>query len=1256
MTTEGMTKDVPMTVPVATEPVDQSARDAAQRDLAETLFVEAGAGTGKTTVLVGRIANLVTAGVPISRVAAITFTEKAAAELRVRIRDELAQRRGEADEGREPEHHQRIAQALDELDGAAILTLHGFARRILTEHTVEAGLPPGFENLDAIGSTVSFDRRWGTMVTTLLTDECCFAAYRVLDVAGVTLRALRDVAVMFNENWDRLVDEQWTPPQVPDVDTQTARDRLVAALNDTATDADTSVDADDRLNAILLELSSLARQLEGVSDDADVLATLLSEQFATMLTKSETNLGNNAKWGDKAKLADLRASYAALRETYLATVRAVVEPSFALIVERLRAFTLDSARERREIGSIEFHDLLVLSRELLRDQPDVAERLGKRYERLLLDEFQDTDPLQVEIATALAAVVAKKGKSWQDHEVRPGALFCVADVKQSIYAFRRADVSLYMDARTHLTKRGNRLALAANFRTVRPIIDWVNRTFRELMGDKDAPRYSSEYQPLVATREPLGTGAAVTLLGVADEHTKMAKSVVRSAANFAREQASLDVAGTIKTILAEGWSVAERATDEQSERERPARLDDIAILIPTRTSLPSLERLLDANDVPYRLEAASLIWSAPVVRDVMLCVAAICDPTDELATVSALRSPIYGCGDDDLYLHARLGGRSFRFGSRNTADQERAEPPDCAEIPTTPQGKAAAERLREGVVAEALGHLAELHEISATVSPAALIDRLVRDRQVLEHAASWPRTRDSWRQLRYLSDQARAFSESQQGGLREFVQWARIQAHEENRASEALLPETDDHSVRILTIHAAKGLEFPIVIVAGMEGHPNYVKGSGFERDHAGKAAIKLNDVVTSPGYEAWRDDKQIADHHERIRLLYVACTRARDHLVVSLHRPAPPKKSTNLLSITHAQVLYEAQLGGPMNEDALRRAKSEGLTSPYDKPGYVLELEEGVALASYRDRATLDTTPSDALSHALGASTGDPIATMTRDEWLRRLGEAQVASARVGSVPATTVSRAAKSLSERSNARDTEEAGAEATADVDRDHDNERTASRGRFGTTVGSAVHDVLEVVDLSANAALDAGAERLAALELDDVIAARARTLDAAAKARVRRLVASALASDVVTRAGAVRHYKETHVGAPHPLPSDPNDEQRDHGEQVALEGFIDLLYECADTGDLVVVDYKTDTLAGDSGDGGIDERLGYYKPQGVTYAYCVERATKRTVDRVEFLFIAPDGTQTGTIHRAELETEFDALGEWVAEAAKGEQPVS
>ncbi|MFC5260865.1 UvrD-helicase domain-containing protein [Kribbella qitaiheensis] len=1154
-----------------TELLDENAREQIRSDTASTLFVEAGAGSGKTHALVDRVTTLVLRdGIPLREIAAVTFTEKAGAELRDRLRVEF-------EKARNGEFRPLADEALDDLDSASIGTLHSFAQQLLLAHPIDAGLPPLIDVLDEVGSSVAFEERWSELQQQLLDDDSIAEPLLLAMAVGVELKHLRSLARLFGNDWDLIGDRVLVDP--PELVAMPDLTGLIAAAAQIGATVEHCRDGEDRMLAKVQQIRELGLMLDAATDQETQLAILQSLR-ALKIGK----VGRKENWPDVAKV---RSDSAEVVEVAGSLVELLLDACLRHLSHWIAERVLESAELRRAEGRLEFHDLLVLARDLLRRDAPVRSALQERYQRLLLDEFQDTDPIQIELAVRIAGGAEADAPDWRDVEVPDGRLFVVGDPKQSIYRFRRANIATYLTAQELL---GETVTLTTNFRTVPPVLDWINTVFAQLITPEPAAqpmyhaltphRVSSPTLSLApaggdgspampATDDPVDaapvTGDQLSLLGDpddADDLTDLAAviplrrhlSVVpapdaasadasaeadasgatlaaaapgsggagpavvvlgaephddlpRAQASVLREREAADVAAVIDQALGDGWLIY----DEKAETWRPAGAGDIAVLVPARTSLPFLEEALDRADIPYRAEASSLVYQTAEVRDLLACARALGDPSDQLALVTALRSPLFGCGDDDLFTWKRSGG-SFTL--------------------TAP----VADSLLTHPVGEAMEWLRRTYYASRWMTPSEVLAKIVADRRMLEVAATGPRARDAWRRVRFVVDQARAWSEVEHGGLRSYLAWAAHQGEEASRVAEAVLPETDADAVRVMTIHAAKGLEFPIVILSGMTAAPNHQRGVQVLWPPDGGYAVKLKKSVQTEDFDLVQPVDEQMDDYERRRLLYVAATRARDHLVVSLHRSGNRRHSSN------AELFASA--GG------VDAANAVLFTSPAVEP-----------------RTSAAQSP--------GSEVAPPV---NRAEWTARVTEARQASRRKSAQSASGLEGTGPDV-----ALEGADPGiAKAARDVELP-----PWSKGRYGTAIGRAVHGVLQVVDLATGAGLDAAvssqcmAEGI--VEYADVVTA---------------LVRSALASDVVQRAAAREYWRESYVGTLQP-------------DGTILEGFVDLIYR-EDDGTLVIVDYKTDAIPASA----LDARVAYYAPQLQSYAAMIPN-TGRPV----LLFLAP-----------------------------------
>ena len=497
----------------------------------------------------------------------------------------------------------------------------------------------------------------------------------------------------------------------------------------------------------------------------------------------------------------------------------------------------------------------------------------------------------------------------------------------------------------------------------------------------------------------------------------------------------------------EAWPVL----DERSGEWRPARLSDITILIPTRTSLPYLRDALAAHALPYRLATGTLVYDTQEVRDALAVLRCIDDPNDTLSLVAALRSPLYGCSDVDLYVYHQ----AHRRWSLHNATPELLDD--------------------DHPVVKALAHLRGLWEQRWWISPATMLERVIRERHGFLLGYGTQRPGEVWRRLRFLIDQARAFEEANGGGLRAFLDWAALQSSDGSRVHEPMLPETDDESLQILTVHGSKGLEFPITILSGMttaaKGKQN---GVSVLWDDTGPPAIKLRSGVATAEHTARADLEEEMDRHEKLRLLYVAATRARDHLIVSGHH-----KASGRVDATYATRLASFCSTRP---DLCR---SPGNTA-----------------------SAIPTPPVPGPAVSTGRPSASPLAE--RRAWITERDALLAPFDRPATLSATAIARSVDA----------------SVPDSDDDSDtivetDQPTIVRkkGRAGSAIGSAVHATLEFIDFGDPHDLDALVARQCELHaINDAVDT------------VAALVRSALASEAVDLARRHPSYRELYVGAP------------------------------------------------------------------------------------------------------------------------------
>ena len=646
--------------------------------------------------------------------------------------------------------------------------------------------------------------------------------------------------------------------------------------------------------------------------------------------------------------------------------------------------------ERKAGGVAEFHDLLVWARDLLRDNVEVRDHFRSKFSHIFLDEFQDTDPIQAEIAMFLAedvpagTPIERRPRQWTDVRAEPGKLFVVGDPKQSIYRFRRADVAVSKQMREAMGVEP--LQLSQSFRSQEPIISWVNHVFSQWL---DGLNGQVDYGPLVhrwrpGQEHPVAPG--VHRLGEALDHKHVGP---------VRREEAIQIAQLLRQVARGDWPVLDRRASGKGDVPtfRPGTLSDVCVLMPQRTSLRGLEWALEDAGIAYRIEGASLIFGTQEVRDLVNCLRAVDDPGDPIAVVAALRSPAFACSDVDLALFVEHGG-GFDYLSPTNTDS--------------------------GPVADGMKELEQFHHQRLWASPTALIETFIRSRRLREIALGGRRPEERWRRYDFVVEQARQFHQAGGDSLRGFLQWLEGQMEQGVPTVDSPVIGDDEDAVRVMTVHGAKGLEFPIVILTGLNSNPRAPADSVLFHRNGGGAEVRLGPSRTpfeTMSYQATSEREKDAQEQERVRLLYVACTRARDHLVLSLYRTAKDNASP--------AARLEAALDG--NDDLWSKAPTSGASLPTPTIG--------------------DTEPG-----------GDDDTPERRQRWMEGRDRVLTRMSRPPSVAATTLAEEAK----------------------EEQAEPEQPWRRGRAGTHLGRAVHAVLQSIDLGTGEGLDATASAQATAE--------------------------------------------------------------------------------------------------------------------------------------------------------------------------------
>ncbi len=874
-----------------------------------SVALSAGAGCGKTMVLTERFLAALDdgGGRPLQALVALTFTEKAARELRQRIR---ARCRSKLAAGDDPGWWWTVLRGLD---AAPIGTFHEFCARLLRRHAMQAGVDPEFAILDEsiAGSLreeavrIALRKLLAARDADLIDLGTDYGLRQVREALG-RLASMRGTVGL--EEWARqepeAIVERWRSmagntlwPRVLDranpltshcrrllerldSDVPKIRDRRAALLDALCLlDPGAPPCPADRLDELvaLMRVSDLPRAASWPSEET---YEAIKTTFADLREHIKKHVSPALGWDDA--------------DTLLATAgRGLRFARLALAVRR------EHERLKRRRRGLDFDDLLVMARDLLRDHPELAGPVGwvqptegeagrpvgfthpTNIEFVLVDEFQDTDAIQGEILRLLSGA-----------EFLTGRLFVVGDVKQSIYRFRGAEPAIFRDWRTEFPAPG-RLSLTENFRSVPGVIGFVNALFGDCFRELDSSDLSdgndSGYH-LQPVREADTCQPTVEFLWPAPEETGEDEAGEPTAAKrSAHERRMIEarcLARRLRDRLDAGWPVFDRA----DRVIRPAHPGDIAILFRAMTDLWPYESALADEGFDYHTIGGSAFYAQQEVHDVINLLSVVEDPFDEVALAGALRSPFFGISDEGLF---RLAATLPDGGL--TAGLYRLD-----EIP----GLSNLDRSR---AARALELLSQWRSDKDRVPMARLVARIL-DESGFEGAVVCEFLGDrKLANTRKIVRLARDFD--RQGGftLADFVGRLRADLENEPREEQAATTDEAGASIRLMSIHQAKGLEFPIVVLPDLSRSSPARSPLVACRPDLGLVVRPTQAAPNSgtgeadpeardPVWRAYLTLERADDDQESLRLFYVAATRARDALILSAGLgPDEPVKATSV-------------------------------------------------------------------------------------------------------------------------------------------------------------------------------------------------------------------------------------------------------------------------------------------------------------------------------------------------------------------------
>ena len=849
--------------------------DAARRDAiavhGRSFLVEAGAGSGKTAVMAGRIVMLLAGGVEPKHIAAVTFTEFAASELLIRVRAFVgvltageipAELRVALPKGLSEKQRHNLAAADAALDEMTCSTIHGFCQRLITPYPVEADIDPGAGVMDRDQAELAFSEIVDAWLREELAGEAGgLLAELVLHDPNASVGLIRTVLDHLRRH------RAFAPYERKDLA------QLATAFREAAEGFNDFLDGEDveepETTAIAGRFRDLVEDVGGIpatETPTRLIRVLAAPRYTELFTQSGgfRKYQKKTKWGkaatkvglskaDADRLNDTASTFYALCcARWTAFQGAVATHVLADLVPLVEPVLGRFREHKRAAALLDFDDLIFAARDLLRDHDEVRQALAKRFSHVLVDEFQDTDPLQTEIFWRLCGEppADEDGDDWTAFALRPGALFLVGDPKQAIYRFRGADIAAYVTAREAFRAQAadGVLSITTNFRSCAPIMDYVNARFEILLSEENGQPGFQALDPFLPKRAK-GPSVAALDIAVADENGK-------ATAPQQRDGEAEAVADMCARLIG-----GESIRDTENGRQRLCRAGDIALLAPTGSELWRYEEALEQRDIPVATQAGKGLYRRQEIQDLISVTRVLADQRDRLALGALLRGPLVGLTEEELLNIVWA-------------------------LPRADEAPDGLPRLDLGVAPEAIAHplardiiekLQALRRRINTTTPHALLSQAVdvlRVRPILLRRHRGQAERALANVDLYLSF-SRAYAVR---GLRAFAEAMTAAWSDEARAVEGR-PDAQEDAVALYTMHAAKGLEWPIVVpintITRMMGPDSAITDRANGRFYCPVFGVEPT------GCAAAHEDEKAELRRERVRLWYVATSRAREILVL---------------------------------------------------------------------------------------------------------------------------------------------------------------------------------------------------------------------------------------------------------------------------------------------------------------------------------------------------------------------------------------
>ena len=819
------------------ELIDKLERKRIIEDLDQNILVEASAGSGKTSSLIQRMVALIKSGkFKVDEIAAITFTRKAAIELKERFQQAIEKSFRETEDEKEKVY---LKEALTNLEQCYLGTIHAFCARILRERPIEAGLDPEFGELDELDNTLLKEDAWERYLLNLKIKE----APSLLNLEKIGIKPSE--LLNFYKTVCTYPEVKPLYQVVPKPDLKDAFKEMLSFCKEAGkyVPEEEPEAGYDKLQEAILQVKRMKGFQDFIREDYNKIKLL--ENFEGNLSKGGITL---KRWKEKERAKEYRDSLLMQfqEKTIHPTLRQWREYCYAGTLNFILPAVEYYHDLRQKISLLNFEDLLLKTSSLLRDYPEVRQYFQKKYKCLLVDEFQDTDPVQAEIIFYLTGQNNNE-RNWQKLIPRPGSLFVVGDPQQSIYRFRRADIAIYNLVKKLIKKSGGEvLKLMANFRSLHSIGSYLNPIFEELFL-KGKGKYQAAYSPMH------------TVLKDSPQIYSGVKQLI-----IPKEKSKSD------TLRKDAQSISNIIRDMVDSPSSSATYKDFMIILHKKSGMDIYARTLAEQGIPFTISGFASLNESRQVKELLKLFRLLKDVENQILLVAVLRGMFFGFSDNDLYRFKEIGGEFDFYG----------------EIP-----KKLDPELRDNLY-NAFYKLRQYHQWTQKMPPVVAMEKIIIDSGLISHACLQGYNLSKCGELYFILEKLR---KAESGEIIMFGSMVdQIEKMLEAGIEEELNMLTEENTVRIMNLHKAKGLESPVVFLAvsysSTVHEPScYVERTG-QKPNSHFLVCRPNPYNQGKGKrlaqpENWEDYCSIESSYseaENIRLLYVAATRAKHLLVIS--------------------------------------------------------------------------------------------------------------------------------------------------------------------------------------------------------------------------------------------------------------------------------------------------------------------------------------------------------------------------------------